>query len=397
MKKFIFISILALGTVIAFEACQTGTQIAPEKKLNLPTQSMRYADVALPNHLGGTRMGDLGVTDDGATLGRVLFYDGKLSLNNQIACASCHKQAYGFSDITQYSKGFEGAITSRNSMPIVNPVLNSTLFWDSRANSIEDLALRPVKNHIEMGMESMEMLTKKLANTSYYPSLFEKAFGTTAVTEERIQSAMAQFMRTIVTGNSKYDQGIDNKHTNFSPLEKMGYDIFTSDKAKCSSCHMEPTFAPNNSGNMLMFASNGNVFNDPTSNFMVEPMPCCGGGMGGNPYGQTLGTTNIGLDKVYADPGMGDGHFRIPSLRNIELTAPYMHDGRFNTLAEVVEHYNSGIQAHPKLDHKFRDVNGNPTRLNLTEVEKQALVAFLKTLTDKQMCSDVRYSDPFSN
>ncbi len=390
MKKFLFIAALALGIIVAFEACQSGNVVAPEKKLNLPAQTLRYADISLPAHLGGVRMGDLGVNDDGATLGRVLFYDGKLSLNNQIACASCHKQAYGFSDITQYSKGFEGAVTTRNSMPIVNPVLNSTLFWDSRANSIEDLALRPVKNHIEMGMESMKMLTQKLTNTSYYPALFEKAFGTSEVTEERIQSAMAQFMRTIITGNSKYDEGVDDLHANFTPLEKLGYDIFTSDKAKCSSCHMEPTFAPSGGGNMLML--NNNVFNDPTSNFMIEP----GGGMG-NPYSQTLGTTNIGLDRVYADQGMGDGHFRIPSLRNIELTAPYMHDGRFNKLEEVVEHYNSGIQAHPKLDHKFRDVNGNPTRLNLTEVEKQALVAFLKTLTDRQMCSDVRYSNPFSN
>lgn len=393
MKKILFTTVLALGTVVAFEACQSDNVIVAEKKLNLPAQTMRYADVQLPAHLGNTRMGDIGVTDNGATLGRVLFYDGKLSLNNQISCASCHKQAYGFSDITQYSKGFEGAVTTRNSMPIVNPVLNSTLFWDSRANSIEDLALRPVKNHIEMGMESMEMLTKKLANTSYYPDLFEKAFGTREVTEERIQSAMSQFMRTIITGNSKYDQGMTNMHANFTPLEKMGYDIFTSDKAKCSSCHMEPTFAPIGGNSMVMF--NGNVFNDPNGNFVIEPLP--GGGMGGSPYSQTLGTTNIGLDKVYADQGMGDGHFRIPSLRNIELTGPYMHDGRFKTLAEVVEHYNSGVQAHPKLDHKFRDVNGNPTHLNLSEVEKQALVAFLKTLTDKQMCADVKYSNPFSN
>lgn len=393
MKKFLFTSILAVAAVLAFEACQSGNNILPEKKLNLPTQTMRYADVALPVHLGGTRMGDLGVTDNGATLGRVLFYDGKLSLNNQIACASCHKQAYGFSDITQYSKGFEGAVTTRNSMPIVNPVLNSTLFWDSRANSIEDLALRPVKNHIEMGMESMEMLTQKLANTSYYPALFEKAFGTPEVTEQRIQSAMSQFMRTIVTGNSKYDLGVSDMHANFTPLEKMGYDIFTSDRAKCSSCHMEPTFAPNGGSNVLFM--NGNVFNDPKGNFAIDPT--FGGGMGGNPYGQTLGTTNIGLDKVYADQGMGDGHFRIPSLRNIELTAPYMHDGRFKSLTEVVEHYNSGIQAHQKLDKKFRDVNGNPIRMNLSEVEKQALVAFLKTLTDRQMCTDSRYANPFTN
>ena len=305
------------------------------------------------------------ITDAGATLGRVLFYDRQLSINNAVACGSCHRQEFAFADGKKGSEGFGSKVTPRNSMGIVNVAMNNNLFWDSRIASLRQMVTKPVQNHIEMGMESMEVLSEKLAKADYYPPLFEAAFGTPQVTEGRIALALTQFLSSMITANSKFDHGQENNFAAFSELEKMGQGLFFSERAQCSSCHSGP-------------------------NFSAPDAP-------GGPYGgsDVRGTANIGLDLVYQDNGKGDGQFKIPSLRNIALTAPYMHDGRFNTLEEVVEHYNSGIQAHHNLDPKFIGPDGNPRRLGLNVMEKSALVAFLKTLTDEQLVQDVRFSDPF--
>jgi cytochrome c peroxidase len=170
----------------------------------------------------------------------------------------------------------------------------------------------------------------------------------------------------MITMNSKTDQ-VDNGLATYSVMEKMGRDIFFSERASCFKCH---------SG----------------TNFSAPDDP---GGAYGSPT--VAGTANVGLDKTYADNGKGNGKFRIPSLRNIELSAPYMHDGRFGSLEQVIEHYSHGIQAHPHLDANLKDANGQPKRMNFNAEEKDALIAFLRTLTDVSFISNPKYSDPFAN
>lgn len=309
------------------------------------------------------------ISNAGATLGRVLFYDPQLSLNNLIACASCHKQELAFSDGVAASTGFAGKTTPRNSMAILNAAFNNNLFWDSRVGSVTDLATRPIQNHIEMGIEEMERLTRKLAKVSYYPALFESSFGDQQITEERIASALAQFVCSITTSNSRFDQEMMNNFTGFTTLEKMGKDLFFSARTNCNRCHAAPNFAAPD----FVGGEYGSTFN-----------------------GQDLkGGANNGLDLAPKDPGLGQGRFRIPSLRNIALTGPYMHDGRFKTLEQVVEHYNSGIQAHPALDKNLRNADGSPLRPDLNGLEKKALVAFMNTLTDQTLLTDPKYSNPF--
>ena len=301
-----------------------------------------------------------------ATLGRVLFYDKRMSLNNTMSCGSCHHQAVGFSDRMPVSVGFGGKTTKRNSMSINNPVQFNNLFWDSRAQSTMDLSLRPVFDHIEMGMESDEMLEKKLAATDFYGPLFEKAFGSPEVTRRKVSLAITHFLSSMVSMNAKKDL-VDAGKAKFSMMEQMGHDLFFSERTGCFKCH------------------SGNNFSAPD-----DP-----GGSYGAPA--VAGTANIGLDKSYADNGKGNGKFRIPSLRNIELSAPYMHDGRFNTLDAVVDHYSHGVQAHPHLDANMKDKNGQPKKMNFTQEEKDAMVAFLRTLSDPVFTKDPKYSDPFAN
>ena len=301
-----------------------------------------------------------------AKLGRVLFYDKRMSLNNTVSCGSCHHQSLAFSDRQPISVGFGGKTTRRNSMSINNPVTFNNLFWDSRAQSPMDLSLRPVFDHIEMGMESDEMLEKKLAATDFYAPLFKDAFGTSEITRRKISLAITHFVTSMVSMNSKNDK-VNEGMAQFTQMEKMGQDLFFSERAACFKCH---------SG----------------SNFSAPDDP---GGAYGAPT--VAGTANIGLDRSYADNGKGNGKFRIPSLRNIELSAPYMHDGRFNTLEAVIDHYSRGIQAHPHLDANLKDGNGQPKRMNFTAEEKDAMIAFLRTLTDVSFVSNPKYSDPFAN
>ncbi len=299
-------------------------------------------------------------------LGRVLFYDKKLSLNNMVSCGSCHHQKVGFSDAMASSIGFGGQKTSRNSMAICNPIFFNNMFWDSRAAGTLDLSTKPVFNHIEMGMENDAMLEQKLAAVSYYPALFTAAFGDDKVTRNRISMAISHFLSSMITGNSKFD-AVSAGSQKYTELEQMGHDIFFSDRARCSRCHAG-------------------------DNLSAPDMP-------GDPYGSPTvkGTANIGLERQYKDPGKENGNFRIPSLRNIELTGPYMHDGRFANLNQVIDHYSHGVQPHSHLDKNLKDNNGNPVKLNFSELEKDALIAFLRTLTDNKFITDPRFSDPFAN
>lgn len=346
--------------------------------LRLPTVPHNYANPVLPpNFLVAPIVNqdntppDNPVTDAGATLGRALFYDKRLSMNQTISCSSCHQQEHGFSDPKKFSVGFEGGLTGRNSMGLSNAryYQREHFFWDERAATLEDQVLQPIQNAVEMGM-TLPLLRERLSVEPYYTNLFTQAFGTSEITDRRISRALAQFVRSILSTKSKYDAGVPVRFANFTAQENLGRQIFLGQvgRATCVACH-------------------------GTDNFVPGP-----------------NINNNGLENPYVDKGLGgvtglardEGLFKVPSLRNIELTAPYMHDGRFATLEEVVEFYNSGVVNHPNLSPPLRVPTppgmppGPPLRLNLTATEKAALVAFLKTLTDPTLASDAKYSDPFN-
>ena len=371
----------------------------------LPTKPYRYtrADRAGPvglDQADNTPAENL-MTDPGAALGRVLFYDRMLSKNDTIACASCHLQASGFSDPRRFSIGYEGGATKRNSMGLAN--LRYTIFrgrspgffWDERAPTLEAQVLMPIQDKVEMGME-LPALEDKLGRVPYYPPLFKAAFGSTEITSKRIARAVAQFMRAMESFDSKFDRHAEKARTEgagvtaqenqgttaidytadfpgFTARENQGKTLFIQGinevaEFGCGFCHIPPTFRmPNSFNNGLAL-----VYKD-----------------------QGLGA----LDRPSNDPftPTNDGKFKAPSLRNIELTAPYMHDGRFQTLEEVIEHYSSGIHPHENLGLAFEDQASVKTTsgFGYSSEQKAALVAFLKTLTDKQLVSDPRFSDPF--
>lgn len=359
-----------------------------ESVLNLPETPFDYASLNLPSHFTTNAGGPLptsvngtdntpannAITNDGATLGRVLFYDKKLSINGTIACASCHKQDKGFSDDATLSLGFNGGTTGRHSMTLINARFyqRGRFFWDERATTLEEQVLIPFQDPVEMGM-TLEQVVSKVQEQTYYPELFQKAFGSTEITSDKISKALAQFIRSIVSYSSKYDQGramVANpgaNFPNFTTEENTGKNIFfqtiPNGGGACFGCHTTEAFISANPG--------------PQNNGL-----------------DAASTTDLGAGAVFNNP-IFVGRFKTTSLRNIELTAPYMHDGRFATLEEVVEHYNSGIQAHPTLSPALTDTNGNPVRLNLTSSEKAALVAFLKTLTDNSVSTEIKWSNPF--
>jgi len=285
------------------------------------------------------------VTDHGATLGRVLFYDARLSLNGTTSCSSCHHQSKAFSDVTPKSVGFKGDLTKRNSMPIFNMQFLESFFWDSRVNSMEDQVIMPVADHIEMGIDKEEVLIAKLGSAAYYPELFENAFGDESISMERIQNALAQFVRSIASYQSKFDEGVKNDFSNFTAKELEGLHLFAD--AQCQSCHAIEGIEQLNREEGEDFINNGGFFN-------------------GNNSFSSISQANIGLEKEYADKGMYDvtgslgdvGRFKIPNLRNIELTGPYMHDGRFATLEDVLLHYNDKIIPHRNLDFRLRSGMG---------------------------------------
>lgn len=245
-------------------------------------------------------------------------------------------------------------------------------FWDERASTLEEQVLMPFQDPVEMGM-TLEQVVSKVREQPYYPELFANAFGSQEVNADRISKALAQFVRSIVSYSSKYDQGRALAATpganfqNFTAQENLGKNIFfqtiPNGGGACFGCHTTEAFISANPG--------------PQNNGL-----------------DAASTTDLGAGGVFNNP-IFVGRFKTTSLRNIELTAPYMHDGRFKTLEEVVEHYNSGIKNHPTLSPALTDANGNPVRLNLTTTQKSALVAFLKTLTDNSVSTDPKWSDPF--
>ncbi|MES2524658.1 MAG: cytochrome c peroxidase [Gemmatimonadota bacterium] len=338
----------------------------------LPTATLAYSDASspLPAHFadgnapGGTVVATDNMpaanptTDAGATLGRVLFYDRRVSINDQVSCASCHQQRFAFSDTARLSRGFGGGTTGRHSMGLANArfYTSGRFFWDERAASLEAQTLQPIQDATEMGM-SLERLTTKLALTSYYPALFQAAFGSPEITSDRVSRALSQFVRSLVSANSTFDRafaagGPPNFAGVFTAQELAGQALFNG-QAGCARCH----------------GTNAQV--------------------GDNVH-------NTGLDATLTDAGAGGGRFKTPSLRNIAVRAPYMHDGRFGTLAQLVDFYDAGVQNNPNLDPRLRAPGGQPQRLNLSPAQKANLVAFMRTLTDQGFLTNPKFANPFT-
>lgn len=396
MKKWrIALVVLSIG-ILSFAACKKNEDILPEKRVPvLPDEPYDYATP--PNETFFVPFGDSTINNDIATLGRVLFYDVNLSRNHRVSCGTCHRQINGFADNRNFSFGLLDSLTGRNTQTIVNTGTQVGFFWDLRESTLDHMVLQPIANHIEMGIADTLVVEERVRKIDYYKPLFVKAFGSEEVTSNKIGRALAQFVKSIVSVSTKYDAGrmmqpnpLSNQSNfedfdNFTDAENHGKRLFFR-KFACSQCH---------------------------------------GGV--NLDGSLSAPKNIGLDKDYPDNGMPgtdefgvvrDGFFKTPSLRNIALTGPFMHDGRFNTLEEVIEFYNSGIQPHPQLSQELRireqggltpehlgpiiDFNliplnqGTlPQRMFMTAEEKAALVAFMKTLTDYQVLTDPKFADPF--
>lgn len=291
------------------------------------------------------------VTDAGAALGRVLFYDRRLSVNDRVSCASCHQQQFSFGDTARLSRGAMGELTNRHSMPLINTryYRSRRFFRDDRAESLEALVLQPISDPAEMALPK-ELLVPKLEMAGFYGPLFTAAFGTSTISRERIALAMSQFVRALVTTHTKRDSILLGT-ASFTPLELRGINVFES--AGCLDCH--------------------------ESYLHVSDQ-----------------ARNNGLDARSGDRGAGQGRFKSPSLRNVAIRTPYMHDGRFRTLDEVIDFYNDGVQDTPDLDPRMRGRDGLPRKLHLTSDDKLALKAFLSTLTDRDFLTDPRYANPFS-
>ena len=350
--------------------------------------------VRLPDHVAnlsstGNLISELELDPNDLTkalLGRVLFYDTQLSATGETSCASCHHQELAFADDVAFSKGIRGAVTKRNSIALGSvPTFageisgygetstdgsstssgSVSFFWDERAPTIMEQSKLTIEDKLEMGQDLGE-LSRQLQRQEIYRILSQKAYGTTELTPDRITLALEKFCATITSMDTPFDELMDASFTMqpaelnaaFGQAEVEGMALF---QQNCASCHGFNLTQPN------------------------------------------VPVANNGLDLQYTDQGVGalagefaNGVFKVPFLRNVALTAPYMHDGRFATLREVIDHYSEGIAQHPNLHPNLRNFDtGEQLKMNFTEEEKQALIAFLETTTDRNVRTDPRLSDPF--
>ena len=376
---------------------------AGERRLSLPSTPADYSSVQLPTHVQAVAQqfdntpDNNPITDFGATLGRVLFYDRSLSANGKVSCASCHRQELAFTDGQRFSLGFDGQRVTRNSMSLINLRYHprGRFFWDERAATLENQVLLPIENEVEMG-HSLPGVVRQLSDDPLYPSLFEAAFGTPQVSQGRIARALAQFLRSIVSFDSLYDRqrvqvnSVYDPFPGFTDEENLGKLMFLG-RGGCAVCHLmqQDTEARLRAVEYIVERESQPVderLRQRQSAFFLVESPVVNG-----VDGKFEGT----------DPGVGGvtaerkrlGAFKVSSLRNITLTGPYMHDGRFTTIDRVLEHYNWSVRPHPNLDPRLKQIADHG--LALPEKEKVALTAFLRTLTDHGLLKDPRFSDPF--
>ncbi|MCF0054605.1 cytochrome-c peroxidase [Dyadobacter sp. CY356] len=304
------------------------------------------------------------LTVEGALLGKFLFYDGILSRTNIIGCGTCHQQATAFTHHGHdLSHGVDDRLGTRNAPAVQNMAWNTSFFWDGNVHVLDSVSLFPIQNKVEMD-ETMDNILVKLRATPIagqtvqvdYPKMFKAAYGTTEITSERVRKALSQFMMTMVSANSKYDYYVLGDAAALSADEKTGLTIF---KQKCASCHSGELFTD------YSYRNNG-----------LPPIKIDDQG-------------RYGITKNESDRYK----FKVPSLRNVGLTAPYMHDGRFTTLDQVLTHYTDNMQSMATLDDAFKLPNGK-VGITLTAAEKQSIILFLKTLSDDQFITNSQLSDP---
>lgn len=337
MKKafFIFGFVFFVFGILAFSKCFT-TPIYFEVPKGWPKPQFDFNKNPL--------------TEEGFQLGRHLFYDPIMSRDSTVSCASCHMQQTGFTHVDHnLSHGVEGKIGTRNSLVLINLAWNKSFHWDGGVNNLEVQPINPITSPVEMD-EKLENVIVKLQRSEKYRTLFTKAFGNDKITSQRLLKALAQFTVMLKSTNSKYDK-VMRKEAAFNTYEQHGYELF---KANCVSCHTEPLF------NSDRFESNGLAV-DETLNDLGR-----------------VKITNNEADKL---------RFKVPTLRNIQYTYPYMHDGRFKNLTEVIKHYNT-LENHKSLSNELTKP------MHLSDNDRIDLVAFLLTLTDKEFLYNKRFSFP---
>jgi len=331
--------------ILVLSSCTTDTTI-PEPAF--PQVPAHFPPMPFPP--------DNPITPEKAELGRHLFYERRLSRDGNVPCASCHSPETSFSDApNQVSQGFQGQQGQRNSPTIINAGYRKVLFWDGRAGTLEDQAMAAFLSPIEMNADTIAVAA--LMRSAEYRDRWHQAFGDTTVTMHRVMQAIATFERTLVAGNSRYDRFVRGESAALSAQERQGMQLFFSDRTRCASCH-----------------TGHDLTNDQFH--------------------------SIGLFHHYFDPGRfgitkrpeDEGTFKTPTLRNIALTAPYMasgdsEKGLMETLEDVVRHYNEGGTT-------FQNKDERVTKLNLTDEEQAALVAFMKALTDSSVMTDPRFARP---
>lgn len=336
-----------VAVAAAFAGCN------PERHWELNTE---VYPLEVPTHVS-TYLGQELVepTQAAVRLGRHLFYEPLLSLDGSVSCATCHLQSHGFSDPNAVSTGVGGGMGDRNAMALINLAFDPAFFWDGRRASLEAQALEPVVHPQEMA-ETWPDVVAKLQSDDRYPQLFFEAFGSSEVDSNRVTEALAAFETTLLSFQSPYDAFFYEGQPSLDSSALRGFELFFGE-AECVHCHAGPLLTDQT------FKSNG-------------------------------------LDGVVTDPGLGGvtgdpldlGKFKVPTLRNIAVTAPYMHDGRFSTLLEVVEHYNSGVDSlAPNLDP---DMHVYAAGLGLSAQEKLDLIAFMESFTDTEFLTNDVFSDP---
>ena len=351
------------------------------KSLNLPGELHNYT-VDVPAHINISSFSpiapiQLNKANHTATLGRVLFYDELLSRNGTVSCGSCHVQTAGFAHNEALSEGFDGQTGTRNSLALGTTAMGLTtsyggstegealagFSWDDSVHSMEEQTQAAIENPSEMGM-TMEDMVDRVKSIAYYDILFRKAFGENEINEENLLNAITQFVNAISSNESRFDEGmnqtlnVNEDFANYTASENLGKTLYNTN---CASCH------------------------GAKHDFTVKAV------------------ANNGLDQVYTDQGKGakTGNssdmaiFKVPFLRNIGLSGPYMHDGRFGSLEEVVDFYSENVKEHLNLSPELRESNGQVKKMNFTEVQKTALVAYMETLTDQEMIKDEKFSIPF--
>lgn len=356
-------------------ACSSSNSIEPEVPFaptpyNLNTPFYFGENFQIPE--------DNPTTEEGVGLGRMLFYETRLSGDNTQSCASCHIQSKAFTDGNQFSEGIDGLKGTKNAMSLTNLLWQKRFFWDGRSTSLEEQSLIPIEDPIEMH-ETLENAVAKLQADTEYPVKFRLAFGSDSITADNIGKALAQFERTLISDDSRYDQYLRGE---YQPTEQelLGISMFQTHPipeiglrgGNCGDCHVGAML----SGELTGFQGFHN--NGLDSDADLKP----------------------GLQSVTGNE-FDKGKFKAPSLRNIALTAPYMHDGRFNTLEEVLEHYDEHIQRSATLDPLIIEasneivVSGEPIKLHLTDTEKEAILSFLHMLTDSTFIQNEKFSNPF--